>query len=87
MPHLWHIEVPKLGVAEVELELPLPAYAISTATTYARAHGNSRSLTQWARPGIEPAFSWILAGFISAEPQQELPTIDFLVETIGARRQ
>ena len=28
-PHLWHIEVPGLGV---ELELQLPAYAIKTAT-------------------------------------------------------
>ena len=25
------------------------------------------------RPGIEPASSWILVGFISAEPRQELP--------------
>ena len=27
-PHLWHMEVPRLGV---ELELQLPAYAIATA--------------------------------------------------------
>ena len=30
-------------------------------------------LTHWARPGIEPAFSWILFGLnSSAAPQQEL---------------
>ena len=37
------MEVPRLGV---ESELQLSAY-----TT---AHGNARSLTQWAEPGIEP---------------------------------
>jgi len=41
--------------------------------TYTTAHGNARSLTLWARPGIEPASSWILVGFISTEPQWELP--------------
>ena len=25
------------------------------------------------RPGIEPTFSWILVGFVSAAPQWELP--------------
>ena len=28
--------------------------------TYTTAHGNNGSLTHWARPGIEPATSWIL---------------------------
>ena len=27
---------------------------------YPRAHGNVRSLTHWARPGIEPSSSWML---------------------------
>ena len=35
-------------------------------------HGNARSLTHWARSGIEPAYSWILVGFLTAEPLQEL---------------
>ena len=35
--------------------------------TCVEAHGNARSLTHWARPGIEPASSWILVQFISAE--------------------
>jgi len=26
--------------------------------TYTTAHGNTRSLTHWVRPGIEPASSW-----------------------------
>ena len=40
--------------------------------TYTRAHSNFGSLTHWARPGIEPASSWMLVRFISAEPQREL---------------
>ena len=31
----------------------------------ATAHGNARSLTHWARPGIEHATSWILVGFVN----------------------
>ena len=31
------------------------------------------SPTRWSRPGIEPMSSWIIVGFISAEPQGELP--------------
>ena len=33
------------------------------STTYTTAHGNARSLTHWARPGMEPVSSWILVGF------------------------
>ena len=49
------MEIPRLGV---ELKLQLPAY-----TT---AHGSARSLTHWARPGIEPSSSWmeLLYGFL-----------------------
>ena len=32
-------------------------------------------LTYWERLGIGPISSWILAGFITAAPQQELPFI------------
>ena len=39
----------------------------ATSVTYTTAHGNARSLTHLARPGIKPASSWIL-GFVSAEP-------------------
>ena len=47
--HLWHMEVPGLGV---ESQMQLLAYAIATATqdlshvsTYIAAHSNARSLT------------------------------------------
>ena len=36
--------------------------------TYTTAHGNAGSLTHRARPGIEPATSWLLVGFISTVP-------------------
>jgi len=45
----------------------------ATSATYTTAHGNAKSLTHWVRPGIKPSSSWILVGFVSAAPQQELP--------------
>ena len=44
------------------------------------SYGNTRSLTHWERPGIEPASSWFLVRFISAAPPQELPNLlDFIL--------
>ena len=52
--HLWHTEVPRLGVKS-ELQL---------AACLCHSHSNTRPLTYWARPGIEPTSSqtlcWIL---------------------------
>ena len=42
------------------------------SATYTPAHINAGFLTHWARPGMEPAFSWILVRFVSAEPWREL---------------
>ena len=47
----------------------------AASTTYTTAHTNSGSPTHWARARIEPTSSWILVGFISAVPQQELPNL------------
>ena len=41
----------------------------ATSVTYPTALCNARSLTHWARPGIEPASSWILVGSISTGTQ------------------
>ena len=77
-PYLRNMEVPRLGV---ESELYLPAYTTATATqdsshiravTYTTAHSNTGPLTHWARPGIEPASSWIPVRFTSMAPQREL---------------
>ena len=72
--HLWHMEAPRPGV-ESDSPRPTPHQcqiqaASGTCTT---AQGNARSSNHWARPGIEPASSWMLVRFISAEPQRELP--------------
>ena len=55
------MEVPRPGV-ESKLQ-PEPHQIQAESVTYTIAHGNARSLTHWARPGIEPAFSGILVGF------------------------
>ena len=71
------MEIPRLGV---QSELQLPAYTTATA-----AHNPSRGCdlqhSSWQRQilnpvskarGREPVSSWILVGFISAEPRWEL---------------
>ena len=52
-----------------------PCQIQAESMTYTTAHGNTRSLTHWARPGIEPMSSRILVGFISTAPQWELPEL------------
>ena len=42
------------------------------SVTCTTAHGDARSSTHWARPGVEPPTSWFLVRFISDVPQQEL---------------
>ena len=56
-PHPRHTEVPR----------PTPQqHGIRAASvTYPTAHSNARSLTHGARPGIEPATSWFLVGFVN----------------------
>ena len=44
----------------------------AASASYITAHGNTRSLTHWARPGIEPVTSSFLVRFVSAAPQREL---------------
>ena len=79
--HLWHMEVPSLGV---QLELQLPAYTTATTSDPNRifncttAHGNTRSLIHWERPGIEPTTSWFLVRFISAVPWWEFQRVYLL---------
>ena len=82
-PHPWLMEVPRLGV---ESQLQLPTYAIATATRevsyiYGLHHSSQQHQiqTHWARPGIDPASSWILARFASTVLQWELPMISILL--------
>ena len=40
-------------------------------------------LTRGAGPGIEPVSSWILVGFVSDEPRQELQEQMMMVRDLG----
>ena len=53
----------------------------AASATYTTAQGNAGSPTHWVTPGIKPASLWILVGFISAAPQQELPHLSVLRPT------
>ena len=60
-PHLWHrargwisYSVPANATA---MATPDPSRGCKLHTT---AHGNTGSLTHWARPGIKPVSSWII---------------------------
>ena len=50
----------------------------AVSSTYTAAHSNRGYLTSQARPGIESASSWILVGFVTAEPQMELLNLAIL---------
>ena len=77
-PPPQHTEVPRVGV---ESELQLPAYTPqpkqlgirAMSATYTMAHGHTRSLTHWAKPGIKPASSWILVRFINHWATKKTP--------------
>ena len=80
-PHSWRMESSQAGVKS---ELQLPALRHSHTGTEPRLqltlqlHGNSLSLTDRTRLGIEPSSSSILGGFVSATPQRDLPVIRFV---------
>ena len=60
----------------------------SVATCLCNSHSHTRSephlrptpypSIHWVRPELEPASSWMLVIFVSAEPQGELPVLIFL---------
>ena len=68
-PHLWHMEVPRLGSYRSCSHWPIPEpqqYQIrAVSATYTTAPGNAKSLTHWARLGIKPAASWFLVRFVN----------------------
>ena len=79
-PHL----VPRLGMDRNYSFWPTPQpqqHRIWAASaTYTTAHGNTGSLTHWARPGIKPATSRFLVRFVSSAPRRELQEALFLKE-------
>ena len=62
-PHKWQMEGPRRG------HWPTPEtqqHTIQvTSVTYTAAHCNARSLTHWARPGIEPTSLWMPVRFVN----------------------
>ena len=53
---------------------PQPRRIWAASLTYTTAHGNARSLTRWVRPGIKPATSLFLVGFVNHWATTETPT-------------
>ena len=47
--------------------------------TYITTHGNAGSLTHRARPGIKPASSWMLAGYVDHRATTGTPGMDFFL--------
>ena len=66
--HLWHMEGPGLGD-----EMP----DLSHICELHHSCGNPRSLTHWAKPGLEPASSWILVGFLTRWATMGTPSLSF----------
>ena len=73
-PGIWRLPGQGLNWSCSCLPMPQPQqYQIwATSATHTTAHGNTRSLTHWSKPGIKPASSWILVKFVSTEPWWEL---------------
>ena len=70
-PHPHHVEVPRPGSNWSCKCQPTPqsqqCWMRAASATYITAHGNAnnRSLTHWARPGINPASSWMQVRFLN----------------------
>ena len=82
-PHPQQMEVPSQGSNPNCSCWPTPQpqqHKIPAASAiYTTAHGNARSLTHWARPGIELTFSWILVGFVNHWATRELLWAGFVL--------
>ena len=74
-PHLRHMEGQSCRCQPTPQ--PQQCQILAVSATHTTAHGNARSLTHRARPGIRLATSWFPVGFVSAAPQQEL--LEFLI--------
>ena len=55
------------------------------SATHTTAHSNARSLTQWARAGIEPETSWFLVRFINHWATTGTPKLFLSVQFSGIK--
>ena len=88
-PRPQHMEVPRLRVkSEPRPTLnwnyscqptpqPQQCQIRAASATHTTAPSNTRSLTHWTRPWIEPSTSSFLVKFFSKAPRQELPILYF----------
>ena len=60
-PHLRHMEVPGLRFKSETATATRDPMLQPTL----KLNSNARSLAHWVRPGIKPAYSWILIGFLT----------------------
>ena len=60
----------------------------ATSATYTTAHGNTGSLTHWARAGTKTATSWFLVGFVNhcTTTRTPQPLVLFLNRTCARAR-
>ena len=65
------------AVATQPMPQPKQLQIRAVSATYTTPHGNAGSLTRWARPGIEPAPSWILVGFVNHWATTGIPGLIF----------
>ena len=77
---LPHMKVPRLGVQRSCSHWPTPepqqGQIQAVSVTYTTAHGNTGSLTHWARPGIKPTISWFLVRFVNYCATTGTPVIE-----------
>ena len=66
------MEIPRLGVESEPMPQVQQLQIWAATGAYTTTHRNARSLTHWARPGIELVSSGMLVRFVSAEPWWEL---------------
>ena len=72
------MEVPRLGVYCCQpTPQPQQCQIWALAVTYTTAHGNTKSLIHWAKPGIEHVSSWLLDSF-PLSPTMGTPSMLFI---------
>ena len=77
--YLFIVFLPFLGPLPRHMEPEPQQCRIQAASaTYTTAHSNAGMSTHWARPGIEPATSWFLIGFVNHCATTGTPISDFL---------
>ena len=77
--YLGHMEILRLGV-QSELQLPAASLCHSPTAIWDLSHFCDLHHSSWqcqitnplSKPGIEPASSWLLVGFVFSVPQWEL---------------